>query len=267
MAIGTAAAIIGGAVLGGAASVFASDEAADAQKDASAASIAEQRRQYDTTLQLLDPQRQLGYGAMADIAQMYGYSLPGYDSASELLDNKTTGTLPSGGGSIFAELARRIAAQRNGTSGAPATPPAPTDPSLAGRASGPPGDMSKFFASPDYNFRLSEGNKAIDRSAAARGGALGGNAVKAGIEYSGNLASGEFGNYMNRLFSIAGMNQTATGTAINAGTNMANNVSGSLQQAGDARASGIMGAANGITGSVNNGISNYLLSQYLAKKA
>jgi hypothetical protein len=62
--------------------------------------------------------------------------------------------------------------------------------------------MSRFFTSPDYQFRQAEGQSAIDRGAAARGGALSGNAIRGGVEYASNLASGEYGNYVNRLLAM-----------------------------------------------------------------
>jgi hypothetical protein len=119
--------------------------------------------------------------------------------------------------------------------------------------------MSRFFASPDYNFRMSEGVKALDQSAASRGGLFSGNAGRAITEYGSNIASGEYGNYVNRLMAMAGLGQTATSGAVAAGTNTANNISGSYQDAANTRASGIIGATNTITGGINAGMNNWLM--------
>jgi hypothetical protein len=51
---------------------------------------------------------------------------------------------------------------------------------------------------PGYGFRLSEGLKALERSAAARGGLLSGGTGKALTRYGQEMASQEFGNAYNR---------------------------------------------------------------------
>ena len=110
------------------------------------------------------------------------------------------------------------------------------------------GNMSRFFTSPDYNFRLKQGGQAIDRSAAARGGALSGNALRAGTEYASNLAAGEYNNYVARLMQMAGMGTQATNSAVQSGQNAANNIGNSYLNQGDARASGIAGQYGAING-------------------
>ena len=56
-----------------------------------------------------------------------------------------------------------------------------------------------FQTDPGYNFRLSEGLKALDRQAAARGGMMSGAALKAAGRFGGDLASQEYGNAFNRF--------------------------------------------------------------------
>jgi len=51
---------------------------------------------------------------------------------------------------------------------------------------------------PGYAFRMSEGLKALDRSAAARGGLLSGGTLKGIQQYGQGLASGEYQNAFNR---------------------------------------------------------------------
>ena len=58
---------------------------------------------------------------------------------------------------------------------------------------------SDFQTDPGYNFRLSEGLKAIDRQAAARGGLISGAGLKAAGRFGGDLASQEYGNAFNRF--------------------------------------------------------------------
>lgn len=56
-----------------------------------------------------------------------------------------------------------------------------------------------FEADPGYQFRLSEGNKAVQASAAARGGLFSGATGTALQDYSQGLASQEYGNAYNRF--------------------------------------------------------------------
>jgi hypothetical protein len=105
-------------------------------------------------------------------------------------------------------------------------------------------DYSNFFASPDYTFRRGEGTRGIERSAAASGLTGSGNALAALADYNSNLAAGEFGNYFNRQAALAGIGQTAVNTATTAGMNASNNIGATLQNAANARASGIGDSAD-----------------------
>ena len=58
-------------------------------------------------------------------------------------------------------------------------------------------DMAAY--DPGYQFRMQEAAKALQSSAAARGGALGGGATKALANYSQNLASAEYGAAFDRF--------------------------------------------------------------------
>lgn len=65
-------------------------------------------------------------------------------------------------------------------------------------------EMFKAGMDPGYAFRLSEGLKAVDRQAAARGGLISGNALKASQMYGQEAASQEYGNAFNRYQTIRG---------------------------------------------------------------
>jgi hypothetical protein len=122
-----------------------------------------------------------------------------------------------------------------------------------------PFGMQQFQADPGYAFRLSEGQKALERSAAARGGLMGGATGKALTRFGQEMGSQEYQNAFNRyqserqarlnpLQSLAGVGQTAAqnlaGQAGQFGSNLAETIGAGAQ----ARASGYMGAANAITG-------------------
>jgi hypothetical protein len=84
-----------------------------------------------------------------------------------------------------------------------------------------PFGMQQFQADPGYAFRMSEGMKGLERSAAARGGLLSGSALKGIQRFGQDLGSQEYQNAFNRyqtersarlnpLQSLAGVGQTAT---------------------------------------------------------
>ena len=95
--------------------------------------------------------------------------------------------------------------------------------------------MSDFQVDPGYAFRLSEGQKAIDRSAAARGGTQSGAALKAATRYGQDMGSQEYGNAYNR-YQTNRTNQLAPlGSITTMGANAATN---SATAAGNYGASG-----------------------------
>jgi hypothetical protein len=110
---------------------------------------------------------------------------------------------------------------------------------------------------------MQQGQDAINRSAAARGGLLSGAAVKAGQTFATGLANQTFGDYVNRLSGVAGAGQAATNATQAAGTNMANQNSNALMSAGNARASAYNEVGQTIGNTANGLASNWLLYKYL----
>jgi hypothetical protein len=123
--------------------------------------------------------------------------------------------------------------------------------------------MSVFFESPDYQFNLAEGQKAIDRSLIARGGGLSGQAVKEGIRFASGSASREYGAFVDRLMQQAGLGNTGIGASAAAGANSAGNVSAVTSNSANARANIYGNQASNLNNAVQGGISNWMLSQYL----
>lgn len=124
-------------------------------------------------------------------------------------------------------------------------------------------DFSSFTTSPDFQFNLGQGQDAINRSAAARGGLLSGAAVKAGETFASGLAGNEFNSYVNHLGAAAGQGQSATNATTAAGTNMANQNSAAYTNAGNARASAYTDVGQTIGNTANSLASNYTLYKYL----
>lgn len=81
-------------------------------------------------------------------------------------------------------------------------------------------------STPGYQFRMDEGRRAIDSSAASRGMLLSGGALKRLQDFGSEYAAQEFDKYYNRLAGVAGSGQTATGNIAAgsqaAGANLAN---------------------------------------------
>ena len=132
--------------------------------------------------------------------------------------------------------------------------------------------MSDFEQDPGYGFRMSEGLKALDRTAAARGGLLSGATLKGAQRYGQDLGSQEYQNAFNRyqtnrsnlinpLQSLAGVGQTSTNQGIAAGSNYATNVGnlGMGAAANQANAGLTAAQANqSAYGNVGNAFANYL---------
>ena len=115
--------------------------------------------------------------------------------------------------------------------------------------------MDQFQQDPGYAFRLAEGQKALDRSAAARGGLISGGALKAASRYGQEMGSQEYQNAFNRyqternaqinpLQSLAGVGQTATNQLGAAGQNYASNVGNALMNQGANAGNAAMAGAN-----------------------
>lgn len=123
--------------------------------------------------------------------------------------------------------------------------------------------LADFTADPGYQFRLGEGQSAIERSAAARGGALSGGALKAIQQYGQNFASNEYGNAynrfvgdqtnrFNRLSSLAGLGQTANNSIGAAAQNYGNNAASNILAAGNAASAGAIGRSNAYSNGLNS---------------
>lgn len=138
---------------------------------------------------------------------------------------------------------------------------------------------SDFQADPGYAFRLSEGQKTLDRQAASRGGLISGSALKAATRYGQDAASQEYQNAFSRyqtnranqlqpLGTLMASGQSAAANvgsaAGNYGANAGNLITGQgnamatgITNAGSANAAGQYGAANSIANLLNTGASAY----------
>lgn len=72
------------------------------------------------------------------------------------------------------------------------------------------GDTSGFTQSPGYQFRMQEGQKAIERAAAAAGGFGSGSNLKDLTRFGQGVASQEYGDYVSRLLGLQQVGAQAT---------------------------------------------------------
>jgi len=105
-----------------------------------------------------------------------------------------------------------------------------------------------FEQDPGYQFRLDEGQKALERRLSAQGKTFSPEAAKAMVGYNQGMASQEYGNaynrfnidqgnVFNRLASIAGIGQTQTGQMAGLGQNYASAVGQTNSSLANAQAS------------------------------
>ena len=121
---------------------------------------------------------------------------------------------------------------------------------------------------PGFNFRLREGTKELDRRLAAGGRMFSGGALKAGQQYSQELASQEYGNAFDRAMRLRAERGNALaglyGGGLQATTGFGQDVGESARTVGDlmtsgaaARASGYIGGANALNNALSMGV-NYM---------
>ncbi len=89
---------------------------------------------------------------------------------------------------------------------------------------------------PGYMFQRNEGMRALNANAAARGMTYSGAQAKALQSFGNDYATTKLNESYNRLASIAGIGQQATGSVANAGQNYAGNVGNNLIGMGNAGA-------------------------------
>ena len=160
-----------------------------------------------------------------------------------------------------------------------------------------PFSEAEFKVDPGYQFRLDQGNKAIQNLAAATGNLNSGRALKDAMNFSSGLASQEYqnaygrynndyntglnshlqnyqtgfnanstnqNNIFNKLAALAGIGQSSASSLANAGQNYANQAGNAIGQGANAQAAGQIGSSNawgqGIAGAANS-LGGYFANQ------
>lgn len=128
--------------------------------------------------------------------------------------------------------------------------------------------MADYQADPGYAFRLGEGQKALERSAAARGGLISGGALKAATRYGQDAASQEYQNAFNRyqinrtnqlqpLGNLMASGQSAASNQGSAAGQYGVNAGNLITQAGQAIGAGQLGVGNTINNALGTAASSY----------
>ena len=283
----------GGSLAGGAMSSSAAEDAASQQQDAAMLARQDQMALMKQQRQDAAPYRDAGYNALAQLNYLMGLGSPTataktfdyFDPAkyadwriSEMTDavNKQYKNNPDKAARIIAKKTERIKTNLADAEDAWAdyrTRAAENPNKMRGefwksREAGAPGQVGEgygflqqrfnndlFQKDPGYQFRMDEGNKALQGSAAARGGLLSGAAAKAMQKYSQDYAANEYqnaygrftgdqANIYNRLAGISGTGQSQIQNTAQFQQQGLSNAAGYLQGAAQAGAAGTMGAAN-----------------------
>lgn len=131
-----------------------------------------------------------------------------------------------------------------------------------------PVNYQGFTATPGYDFRVRQGQEAIEASAAARGNLFSGAAGKELAQFGQDIGSAEYGNYYNRLSGVAANGQSAAaglgGNAMNTagsvaqyGASMTQNNNNALAQGANATGAAAVNRANAFGNFLNNGLNIY----------
>ncbi|MNU46294.1 hypothetical protein D3C71_351530 [compost metagenome] len=149
-----------------------------------------------------------------------------------------------------------------------------------------PFSEADFKVDPGYQFRLDQGNKALQNMAAATGNLNSGRALKDAIAYNSGQGAQEYAsaygrynndyltgfnthttnqnNIYNKLMGLTGIGQSSASALANVGQNYSGQVSNNLAQGANAQAAGIVGQSNAVNqglGTAANALGNYFTNR------
>lgn len=114
-----------------------------------------------------------------------------------------------------------------------------------------------FRQDPGYQFAFDEGQRAVQGSAAARGGLISGGAMRGLTRFGQGLGDQQYGSYLDRYMNLAQMGQASTAQVASAGALSSGRQGQYLMDAGAARAGGYLSAAEGVNGALSNAMKLY----------
>jgi hypothetical protein len=133
-----------------------------------------------------------------------------------------------------------------------------------------------FQQDPGYAFRQEQGEKGLQRAAAAGGGLGSGRYLKDAMRFNQGLASQEYGaafdrftagkaNRFNRLASLAGIGQTAANQTGAAAGRFGEQIGGNILAGGAAQAAGRVGSASAWNDAIGQGVSMYQQNELMKR--
>ena len=301
--------VAGGVAVAGLASAYmgaqASKSAAQTQADAANKAIGANQQALTQQSELSQPYRAAGETAQNKLMQYLGLSSPSAitTSGGQTLDNFDSAAYLAANPDVAAEIGKPGVESAwahymnwGQNEGRAFTPTAAANTANTDYTTSPdygianqPFSYAPFSydqnTDPGTQFRLKQGLDAMNATAAARGGLISGNALKAGQDYGQAQASQEYGAAFNRYLSNYGNAQNtfqlnrnnllqplqslsaqgqaaAAGQAANIG-NMANTNAALSTGAANATAAGQVGSANAYTNALNTGVNQYQTSQLM----
>lgn len=218
-----AAAVIGGAVIGAGASMYASNKAASTEANAANNAANLNQQQYQQTRSDLQPYVQGGYGAQKALNNYLGIGVPT-------------------NGSTYGQLTREFT---------PADYLANQDPGYQFQLQQGQHALQNSQAAQDGVL-----------SGAALKGLIGFNQGMAATGYQDafNRFQTQNQNTYNRLAGLLQVGENAGAQTGTIGANLAGNSSNALMSAGSAQAAGTIGQANALNGAINNGMGYYYMN-------
>lgn len=242
---------IGGAILGSKAQKKAANQAAQAATDNTAANNALAREIYGENKQTLSPFVSTGTQASGAINALLGLGGTAPQVTSAPQANRYSGQYG------WNAMADGMPSNRDWmmTTQAPVTTQAAPVNNLQQQNAA----FDNFRNSTGYQFRVNEGARALDNSYASRGVGQSGAAAKAALNYGQNIASGEFGNYLNALMAQQGVGLSAAGAQAGVSTNFVNQTTANNNSGASALANAAIAKGNatgnmwqGIAGGIGN---------------
>jgi len=243
-----------GSIVGGIFQSNAASDAQSAQERAAARARRDQNQAFERQVQLQAPFRAGGLSALNRYLTYFGLETPTIYAGG-------TTTPPSLNGPDGKPLkGQALVDARRNMGQPPELSVDPNDPNF-GKFSRDFG-MADFQADPGYAFRLSEGLKALDASAASRGGLLSGNALRSASDYGQKTASDEYLNAFNRyqlnrrnqlapLETLFGGAHESANTLGGAASNLGNALASNSYQLGNVQAAGEIARGNAMSGMVS----------------
>jgi hypothetical protein len=230
----------GSAILGGAIAAGGSRSAAKTQAASAREAAALQKEQFDQQMALQEPYRQAGLTGQNRLMTLLGLGNAPPAEGSYGIMGPPPQPIGAGGDASsadFGKYARDFS-------------------------------MADYQQDPGYLFRLSEGMRALQRNAGARGGLISGQTMKGMQDYAQNAASGEYQNAFNRyqinrqnqlqpLSNLMSSGQAAASNQAGQAGQYGVNAGNMINQAGQSIAAGQMGMANSMGNAISSAGSMY----------